>query len=130
MDGLNHAPAALVHGSKDLEKIPVIFYAQKDGSYGLNHAPAALVHGSKDLEIIPVIFYAQNDGSYGLNHSPADLVHGKTSKSFLQIFCHDATNLFTVYCTVYSVHFTSSVRAQFHFGGVFDCKHGTAADPT
>ena len=56
-------------------------------------------------EKIPVIFYAQNDGSYGLNHSPADLVHGKTSKSFLQIFCHDATNLFTVY---YTFHFISA----------------------
>ena len=102
-DGLNHAPAALVHGSKDLKKR--LFFKQKYCLDGLNHAPAALVHGSKDLEKIPVIFYAQNDGSFGLNHSPADLVHGKTSKSFLQIFCHDATNLFTVY---YTFHFISA----------------------
>ena len=87
------------------KKIPVIFYEQIIVWMVWTTAPAALVHGSKDLEKILVIFYAQNDGSYGLNHSPADLVHGKTSKSFLQIFCHDATNLFTVYCTVYiSLH--------------------------
>ena len=47
-DGLNHAPAALVHGSKDLKKR--LFFKQKYCLDGLNHAPAALVHGSKDLE--------------------------------------------------------------------------------